>query len=142
MYAFTVSNGVAGFLTLALEIAKILNGYISDVKSASKEAEELTEVDDLCQVLKQLTEFLNNEDTDGTPFEQALCTVIKACETHIQALYKTLLPLRKTKSSKTKASDLIQRFAWPFQKDECQQTVQKLHRFAQTFQFSLVVSNW
>jgi hypothetical protein len=53
MDAFTISTGVAGFLSLALEISKILKAYVDGVKSAPEEARNLlVEVTALCHALE------------------------------------------------------------------------------------------
>jgi len=38
--------------------------------------------------------------------------------------------------------DLLQRLKWPFEKDECVELVEVLHRCSQTFTFSLTIENW
>jgi hypothetical protein len=38
MDPFSISTGVAGFLSLAIELTEIIGGYIGDVKSAPEDA--------------------------------------------------------------------------------------------------------
>jgi hypothetical protein len=58
----------------------------------------------------------------------------------IEGVYKKLDKFCKPKAGKIRI--LIESAKWPFKKDECQQIVEELHRFGQTFSFSLTVSNW
>jgi hypothetical protein len=91
MDPFTLSTGVAGFLSLALEISKILGAYVSDYKSAREDAKDLiTEVDTLCHMLDQLVRFLRNDAKCNFQPTSALCLVIKSCQEQIQDLYKKL----------------------------------------------------
>lgn len=73
-----------------------------------------------------------------TQYKQA----IERCGGHVRFLHSKIAPLRKKKDSKSKTAEFIERLKWPFNKEDCQQALQKLHRFVQTFEFSLVVSNW
>jgi hypothetical protein len=143
MDPFTISTGVAGFLSLAIEIISILNGYIGDVNSAPKDANELlAEINALKLVLEQLIRFLRSDEAKKVKFDDTaiLCTAIQACQAKIEDLYKTLRGLEKTKDNKVRG--IIERPKWPFRKEECQRIVEELHRFARTFEFSLSVSNW
>lgn len=140
MDPFTLSTGVAGFLSLALEISKILGAYISDVKSARKDSQGMIkEVDNLCHVLDQLVQFLRNDAKRNFEPTSALRLVINSCQEQIEDLYKRLGKIGRVQN---KAVEIIERMKWPFRKDEYQGIVAKLHRFTQTFQFSLQISNW
>jgi hypothetical protein len=66
MDPFTISMGVAGFLSLALEVIKILIDYVGAVKSAPNEARELqTEITALCHPLRELFNFLRQKEFQG-----------------------------------------------------------------------------
>jgi hypothetical protein len=140
MDPFTLSTRVAGFLSLALEISKILDTYVSDIKSAREDAEDMvTEVDNLCHVLDQLVQFLRNDVKRNFEPTFTLHLVINSCQEQFQDLYKKLGKIGRVQN---KAVEIIERMKWPFRKDEYQGTVAKLHQFTQTFQFSLQVLNW
>jgi hypothetical protein len=143
MDPFTISTGVAGFLGLALEITKILGTYIGEAKSAPEDAHNLVmEVTSLCHVLKEMVQFLRKDATEIGSFQptSALCVVIGACQAKIEDLYKKLEKLQV--KSDNKVAGLIERLKWPLKKEDYQDTILTLHRFIQTFQFSLTVSNW
>jgi hypothetical protein len=144
MDPFTISTGIAGFLSLTIEIGIAIGKYISNVKSAEKEAQDLlTEVQALQRVLEQLVSFLRGEEAKKISFDETavLFSVIGSYQGNIQYLYKKLVKVEKSKHS-SKFDHLLQRGRWPFQKEECQQLVNTLHRYAQIFEFSLRISNW
>ena len=142
MDPFTISTGLVGLLSLTLEISRILSTYTSGVKNAPKDARSvLTEISSLSHVLEQLTKFLQAEETNtkcSGRFREtsALCSVIAICKNHIETLY------RKLKFQGTPQRDLLHRLKWPFEKDECAELVDVLHRCSQTFTFSLTIENW
>jgi P2-related tail formation protein len=41
-----------------------------------------------------------------------------------------------------KVTELIEKMKWPLRQEECKKSVASLKRFAQTFQFALVLENW
>lgn len=141
MDPFSVATGAAGLLSLAFDIARILSNYINDVQNAPQDARDLlAEITALSHVLEQLVEFLRSEAVKGKSFDQTsvLRSLIIVCQSSIERLYKTL---NKPRSQSGRAR-LIERFRWPLCKDDCQKTMGDLHRFSQTFQFSLTISNW
>jgi hypothetical protein len=136
-----LSASVAGFLSLAIEVTKILNAYVNDVKDAPQEASELnTKATILSDVLEKLIEILRSDDVEATTFDDQslLFLVVKSCDRHMNFVYKKIAKLRNT--DKVKA--LMGRVLWPFQKDACLQSIETLHQYAQTLQHLLVVSNW
>jgi hypothetical protein len=146
MDPFTISTGVAGFLSLALEISKIIATYINDVKSAPDEAHNLLEeVKSLCHVLNQLVEFFEKDAKDRRNFQptSALCLVISACRQQIEDLHKKLKRFQVSiDGGAGRVSGFVERLKWPLKKEDYQNTIATLHRFVQTFQFSLQISNW
>ncbi|KAI5812827.1 hypothetical protein BZA77DRAFT_346729 [Pyronema omphalodes] len=144
MDPLSLSASAAGLLSLAIEVTKILTGYISAVKSAPQDASELnTEMLALCHILEKLVEILRSDDDIGIDSEASfndqsvLRSVISVCQEHITTVYKRIAKLRST----DKISRLVERMVWPLKKDECQQSVRVVHRYVQTLQVLLVASN-
>lgn len=82
MDPITLSASVAGFLSLAIKITKILGSYVTNVQSAPAEARELTtQVTALCHVLETVVNVLRSDDIEATSFERpsVLFSVIQAC---------------------------------------------------------------
>ncbi|KAI5808432.1 hypothetical protein BZA77DRAFT_348101 [Pyronema omphalodes] len=131
MDGFTVSTGVAGFLSLALEITKTLKAYVNDVKSAPKESRNLlAEVTALCHILERLEQFLRKEYTGNFEKTSALFVAIEACRDQITEIY-----------NKVKKIEFLERLKWPFRKEDYERTISTVQRFTQTFQFSLNIEN-
>jgi hypothetical protein len=140
MDPFSISTGVAGFLSLAIELTKIIGGYIGGVKSAPEDAHKLlTEVTSLCYILEKLVRFLRKDYKGNSESTSALVVVIRSCQKEIEDLYKKL---EKLQTPNTKVAGIIERIKWPLKMEEYQGTLANLHRFAQTFQFSLTIANW
>jgi hypothetical protein len=109
-----LSASVAGLLSLALEVTKILNGYIGGVVSAPQEALELnTEITALHHVLRSIIDVLRKEDIENETVtfdrQSIMCSVISACESHIKIWCKRL--------AKLQSFDMMARLTWPFKKD-------------------------
>jgi nucleoid-associated protein YejK len=122
MDPFTISTGVAGLLSLSMEIVTVLSGYISDVNSAAKQAQDLpTELTALQAILQQLDKFLCSDEGKQVSFDESaiLFSVIKACEDNIRYLYTKLVKFNQRTEGKTK--NFFARAKWPLHKDECQQ---------------------
>jgi uncharacterized protein Yka (UPF0111/DUF47 family) len=142
MDAFTISTGVAGFLSLALQISKILKAYVDGVKSAPEEARNLlAEVTALCHVLEQFMRFLE-EDYNGNFAEtSALVVAIEAYKDQITKLYKKIKKI-EVSCEKSKIAQVMERLKWPLRKEDYDSTISTVQRFTQTFQFSLTMANW
>ncbi|KAI5814505.1 hypothetical protein BZA77DRAFT_97506 [Pyronema omphalodes] len=140
MDPLSVSASVAGFMGLAIQVTKILNAYVNDVKDAPQEASELnTKVSMLIHVLEKVVDTLQSDDMETITIDKhsVLYYVISSCEHHVKLVYKNLVRLRGT--NKVKASK--GRVSWPLKKEDCLRRIETLHRYTQTFEYLLVVSN-
>ena len=136
MDLFTISTGVSGFLSLAIELVSILTEYTNTAKPVPDDAQKLlTEVASLSRVLQQLTNFLKKPD-NSTNFHEAsvLCSVVTVCDVRIKNLHSKLEKIRSV--GKTNGQ-----WRWPFQRQECLDIVQTLRHCAETIQLSLTISN-
>lgn len=141
MDPISVSSGVAGFLSLAMEILRILTAYIGNVKPVSDDAHNLLkEILALCHILEQLVALLRNDVKGQFAPTSSISVVIIACQAQMEQLYKKVEKLR-IRSDKNLVGMVHRTLEWPFRKDGFDSTLATLHRFAKTFQFSLTVSN-
>ncbi|KAI5816856.1 hypothetical protein BZA77DRAFT_343876 [Pyronema omphalodes] len=141
MDPLTISTAVAGFLSLALEISKILKSYVDGVKSAPQEAHDLWKtVTALCHVLEQLEQFLRKDYKGNFTNTSAMVVAIEACKSQIMQLYNKI-EIIEVNLEKSKITKAIERLKWPLRKDDYDSIISTIQRFTQTFQFSLTISN-
>ena len=145
---FTLSTGIAGVLSLALEIGAILHEYSSNVKNAPKEARDLlSEIQALGAVFEQLQVLLRTPElVTRIPLfspQSVLHKVIVSCGEELKDLYHRLedsaLVQGKGKNVLARSLD---RLKWPIGKTSTQDAAQRLHRFSQALTFFLTISNW
>ena len=138
MDPFTISTGIRGFLSLAIELVDILTEYTNTVKPAAIPSDArklLTEVASLTQVLKQLTDFLKKPEHDIDFRETSvLCSIVEICDVRIKNLHSKLDKFQSI--GKTQGQ-----WSWPFTKQECLDIAQTLQHCAETIQLSLTISN-
>jgi hypothetical protein len=144
MDPLSISAAVSGFLSLAGQIFSTLKDYVDGVQSAPDEVQSLLlEVGAFCQVLEDFGGFLQKDDLKGRIFEDSsvLRKAIKACECQLKELHGKLADLSDACSSTKKLAGWVARMKWPLKKDELQETVVRLQRFAEIFQFWMKMKN-
>jgi len=137
----TITTGVAEFLILTRKVEEILSEYISGTTSAQEDAQNLqVEITALIHVLRGMVTFLRSDNVQGYSFHETsiLRSVISNCQRHVEYLYRKL----ENVSCVDNGAKVLKRLNWPLTQSECQQTVEELHRYVQTFEFSISISNW
>jgi hypothetical protein len=138
---FTFATGVAGLLSLTLELSKVIGEYTCSVKHFPKEAHELAnELMGLSQVLEQLATFLRSEDVRRNSFDET--SVLFLVTTNCQAKIETVLQKFPRIPQTSKSRPTFERFIWPFKEKEISKTIELLNRYTQTFQLSLTTRGW
>ncbi|KAI5814639.1 hypothetical protein BZA77DRAFT_356429 [Pyronema omphalodes] len=143
MDPLSIAAAIAGFLSLAGQIATMLKSYVGEVQSAPDEVQGLlSEITALRQVLRDFMMLLGKDDLNGRKFESnsVLVKAIEACQYQLEELRGRLAGLTGD-SSNRKLPGWVTRMKWPLKKDEIQRTMVSLQRFAQIFQFSMVIRN-
>lgn len=135
----TIATGVAGILSLTIQVAQATVKYIEGVKKAPVAVEEFRqELRALADVLKLFEEFLKvNALKVAFKKTSVLYTTNSLCE---QQLRKLLTKLEKNKGGRF--SQAVDRLTWPFDEKDHHRTVEDLHRYVQAFQFALNISGW
>lgn len=138
MDPFTLTTGVGSFISLSVELVKILKEYVTTVNSAPTEAQMLlTDVSFLSQVFQQLEKFLKKMEYNPVYRDTSiLCSVLRICDEKIKSVLSRLYKVRSSGGITSR-----DRWRWPFQKQECMDIAQTLHHCAQTVQLSLTISN-
>lgn len=153
MEALAAAASVAGLISLAIEIPKIIDSAAT-IWSAPEEATQLARtMDALISALRKLEEFLKTDEARdmGMSSDSALVIAISSCQTRILDLSKKIrsrLPAQSpsgsgsasTPQSKLRAAAGMLR--WPLDKKECLTVISELHALQSTFEFCLVMENW
>ncbi|KAI5810771.1 hypothetical protein BZA77DRAFT_347537 [Pyronema omphalodes] len=138
MDPLSITAAVAGFVSLAGQIATTLNAYVDSVRSAPNEVKSLyLEVKALSQVLGKFAQFVK-DDLHG---DCVLFDAVESCGYQLKALDGKLADLSKA-FSKGKLQEWAKRIGWPLKKDDVQQTISALQRFTHIFQFSMATKNY
>ncbi|KAI9791792.1 MAG: hypothetical protein M1835_000095 [Candelina submexicana] len=133
---FTLATGLVGIISLTIEVTKITTEYTSGFQKAPTAIADLQqELVSLTEVLQQLNKFLESQQLKGSAFHDAsvLCATKDACERKIIELHRKL---SKHNAGGT-LSKTLRRLKWPLDEEENRQAVEDLHRYMETFQFSL-----
>ena len=140
MDPFTLATGIAGILSLTLEVTKIVADYTKSVKAAADESHALAvELSGLTSVLESLKKFLAS---DGARFDfqntSVLYSTTSTCHGKLISIRSTL----KKFMERSEGMMWYRRIAWPIKRDEHKETVATLHQCMGIFQFSLSVDGW
>ena len=141
MDPLSAASGIAGLLTLTIQVGMTIGAYANSVKGASKGAQKLErEIQAFSSVLNQLCEFLQSEKADHLVFEpiSVLLVATNSCDKELSDLEKKL----KGFSTGDKASKVLQRLSWPFTEKENRETVDAIHRWTQLYSLSLQTAGW
>ena len=170
MDAFSVSAGVAGFLSLTIELSKPLYQFASNAKNASDDAKKLYEEVVLVSVtLRDLKDLLDRESAGNSmPISPVLLEALKMCSARVEEIYQVLVPnVEKTtiaslpllsaaaatattvpvlsasrfEAMAKKLKQMGSRVAWPFGKADCEKAVEALSRCVQCINFFLATLN-
>jgi hypothetical protein len=93
MDPLSLSASIAGLVSVALEVRRILDSYVSGFKSASDDVGRLfAEISVLCHALEKLVQFLRSDDSNGISFDRTsiICSAIAICQVEVEKLHKKL----------------------------------------------------
>ncbi|KAK5056122.1 hypothetical protein LTR84_012675 [Exophiala bonariae] len=137
MDGISVASGVAGLITLGLQVSGTIAIYVNSIKERDKNIRELhDELLLLGEVLSGLRDFLVSEKAKGRSFDtnSVLQTAIRDCRTRIERIGDKLKP-----SDGGKVARALDKLKWPFEQREVMSMTENLRRFAQTFQFAFTI---
>jgi hypothetical protein len=120
----SVAASVAGLISLASEVTKIITKYVSDAKSAHEDANILIkELGTFQFVLEQFKEFVYSGQVPQACFNDTSILIATVSFSHSQMtdLYKKLQKTSTTNSNKV--LEVFERMKWPLRKDDCEKSV-------------------
>lgn len=132
MDPLSFSSGIAGLLSLTIEITKLTYEYVSGVKDAPKSAQNLlTETTAIENILRDLrNKVLLNPDVSAmfksaAMDQSARVKLLQQCEADLSSLLKEL----QRNSGLTSKLSSLQRLKWPFKEGEMQDKLTRLRWF-------------
>ena len=137
MDGVSVASGVAGLITLTLQVSDEVYKYIKAISERAKNAKELhAELLLLGEVLSQLRDFLNSEQAKGTEFDEhsVLQKSISQCKARIERIGDKIKPKEGNKLIRA-----LDQLAWPFKQEQVLQMMENLRRFRSTFEFAITI---
>jgi hypothetical protein len=139
MDGVSVASGIAGLVTLALQISGTIREYVVAAKNKSKDIEELQdELVLLSENLNNLHDIFEDEKLQGRSIDpdSVLWNAITDCRRRIERIGEELLP-----STGGKVDRALDKLKWPFQAKEVLKMVENLRRFSNIFQFAINIEN-
>lgn len=148
MEALGAAASVAGLISLALEIPKIIDTIIT-IKSAPEEAKQfLQTVAALVATLQRLEAFLKSDEAEDLELkdDSILTVLISVCKDRVLPLLKKLRShLPKTSGTRLPGLKAVKetatRLRWPFDKTECLSLVTEINAMQNSFEFCLSMQN-
>ena len=132
---FSLATGIAGLISLSLEVTKVAHQYIHGVRNSSRYIEDfLQELAALTDVLRQLEAFLKKDGAGERSFDQTsvLVETYEACRSSLEQTQSTL-------QRRINEHRLLKALTWPFVGKEHQQVILAISRWLSTFQFALTI---
>jgi hypothetical protein len=142
MDPFSVTAGVAGLLSLSIQVTQTTQKYVSSVKHAPKQAQELVnKLTALVAVLEQLERFIERKAPGGNFGESSVIYgAIKRCYEYLKHLGTTLSNFISATGSDSRLWRRVVK--WPMTQSKHQQVVNGLHDYFVVFQLSISLDGW
>lgn len=132
-----MASGVAGLITLGLQVSATLAIYINSIKERDNSIKELhDELILLGEVLGGLRDFLTSDEVKNHSFDHdsVLRNAIRGCYQRIERIGDKI---KLTDGGKM--ARVLEKLKWPFEQREVNHMIENLRRFTQTFQFALTI---
>lgn len=134
----SVGFGVAGLLSLAIQLSPIIATYVDGVRHAPEHIQELQqELDALVKTLERLDSFLRTESAKGPAFNELafLHTTRESCAKRLTGISAKL----RTFTDASRVSQNLRRLKWPLNAASTKAAAQDLSRYSATFHFALSI---
>ena len=134
MDPLSISSGIAGLASLAIQIAPAIHDYIATAKKAEEDISWYAdEVDALIEVCVCLDNFLKDDAISRRNHFRTTDSVLGRTVSSCDACLRQLGNLLKV------PVDWTQKLKWPFRKKTVEDIIRRLGRYTSLFQFSLTV---
>lgn len=136
----SISSGIAGLVTLGIQVTGVVYSYLHAVKDKSKNVKELhDELILLGGVLSKLQYFLASSAAKANDFDEPdsiLSKAVAACKERVERIGEKLKP------KESKLARAVDRLVWPFKEEELQKLMEALRRFRSTFEFAANIQGY
>lgn len=134
MDPLSISTGIAGLASLAIQLAPAIHEYITTAKKAEQDISWYAdEVDALIEVCVCLDDFIKADAISQRNQFRTTDSVLGRTVTSCDAC------LRKLGSLLQLPTDWKQKLKWPFRKKTVEDIIRRLGRYTALFQFALTV---
>ncbi len=140
--ALGIASGIAGLVSLTVEVYGISYKYISGVHDASSSARRfLKELKDLQRVLGHVQRTAKgiNEEVIFSNASSCLLSIEKSNE-YVKLLEKVRNKLKQQETSSS-LRNIVKALTWPFSEKETLDLTQSLHRHLEIYNTALTVDN-
>jgi hypothetical protein len=140
MSGLDIAAGIAGLISLTIEVTSAGYKYLSAVRDASKSMSSiLVELSTIQTILLKVDETVNSDKVkrtlgDGSGSLQSIGKIDKNVMDDCMA---ELTKLKEKLQKSLESNSMVKRFEWPFKEEKADAIVKKLHRFHQSFQTGL-----
>ncbi|KIV85881.1 hypothetical protein PV11_01533 [Exophiala sideris] len=139
MDGVSVASGIAGLISLAIQVSGTITTYYNAIKERSKNVRELlSELELLGHVLCDLRDFLQSKNARGLSFDtnSILQKAISDCRDRIERIGDALKP-----SDGGRLARAFDKLTWPFEHKDVIQMIQNLRAYRETFHFAVTLEN-
>ena len=138
--ALGIASGIAGLVSLTIEVIEISYKYISEVKGASRTVSRLVkELEDIKNVLQKIDE-ISRETDDQEIFGAGGSSLLNLKKSNdYVSLLDSLRDNLNKRMSDSSIRKRIKALTWPFTEEKTQALVESLHRHLETFTTALTI---
>jgi hypothetical protein len=130
---------IIAVVQITAQISKLCSGYLSEVKSASKDVERLqSKISSLHSVLEKIEQMLRRSKSARLTMSTSVLESLKRCVTDLEEL-KAKLDAGKRKKPMSRIG--LRSLKWPFTRKEVEKAVEMLEGYTTTFSVALLADN-
>ena len=137
-----IASGVAGLMSLTIDVFQISSDYITKVHNASNTVQRfLRELEDLKGVLIKIDQIAKNADDRELFGEDPSCLLsIRETNQYLELLGTIRRKLEK-RSTDGSFRQKLNALTWPFSEDKTIGLIEALHRHLETYKTALAIDN-
>ena len=138
-----IASGIAGLLSLTIEVIQISSNYINGVRGASSTVQRfLKELDNLKRVLTKIEEMSKKTDDIQVFGEDGTSCLLSVQEgRHYLELLTDIRDRLGTRTTDGSFRKKLKALTWPFSEEKTLSLIESLHRHLDIYQTALTIDN-